>query len=95
VPTSSFSTRALGFIHWFLNPSNPNIVPLAPLALANVPADETVNIGLFINAVVEFLIVTLALTTVVGRIDRLKKQELRLSPLQLHQQRKTSVDRNP
>jgi large conductance mechanosensitive channel len=88
MPASSFSTWGLGFIHWFLNPGNPNTVPLAPLASANGLADETLDIGLFINAVVEFLIVALSLNIVVGRIDRLKKQELRFAPLQLHQQRK-------
>jgi hypothetical protein len=85
---SSFSTWGLGFIHWFLNPSNPNIVPVAPVATAAMPEAGRSNIGLFINAVVEFLIVVLARTIVVGCNDRLKKQELRLAPLQLHQQRK-------
>ena len=38
----------------------------------------TLNIGLFINAVVEFLIVAFVLFLVVKGINRLKKQEPRL-----------------
>ena len=87
MPTASFSTRGLGFIHWFMNPGNPNIVPLAPLRTRARARAGSMDIGLFINAVVEFLIATLTRTIVVGRSDRLKKQELRLTPLQLHKQK--------
>jgi large-conductance mechanosensitive channel len=87
MPTASFSTRGLGFIHWFMNPGNPNIVPLAPFRISARARAGAMHIGLFINAVVEFLIVVLTRTIGVERIERLKKQELRLAPLQLHQQK--------
>jgi large conductance mechanosensitive channel len=63
------------FSNLFVVLSNPNNVPVASLAAAKAAGVATLNIGLFINAVVKFLIVAFVLFLVVKGINSLKKKE--------------------
>ena len=63
------------FSNLFVVLSNPNNVPVTSLAAAKAAGVATLNIGLFINAVVKFLIVAFVLFLVVKGINRLKKKE--------------------
>jgi len=65
----------LDFSNMFLVLSNPNNVPVASLAAAKAAGVATLNIGLFINAVVKFTIVAFVLFLVVKGINSLKKKE--------------------
>lgn len=78
MPLSSLPSRALGLPQWSINLSNPNIVPLSLVAMGVA----VLNIGLFTNAVVKFLIAALVLCIVVRGVDRLNRNPRR-APLQL------------
>ena len=65
----------IDFSNLFVVLSNPNNVPVTSLAQAKDAGVATLNIGLFINAVVKFLIVAFVLFLVVKGINSLKKKE--------------------
>jgi len=65
----------IDFSNLFVVLSNPNNVPVTSLAAAKDAGVATLNIGLFINAVVKFLIVAFVLFLVVKGINSLKKKE--------------------
>ena len=65
----------IDFSNLFVVLSNPNNVPVTSLAAAKTAGVATLNIGLFINAVVKFLIVAFVLFLVVKGINSLKKKE--------------------
>ncbi len=62
------------FSNLFVVLSNPNNVPVTSLAAAKTAGVATLNIGLFINAVVKFVIVAFVLFLVVKGINSLKKK---------------------
>jgi large conductance mechanosensitive channel len=54
--------------------SNPNNVPVPSIAAAKAAGVSTLNIGLFINAVVKFTIIAFVLFMVVKAINSLKRE---------------------
>ena len=64
----------LDFSNLFVVLSNPDNVAVPSLAAAKAAGIATLNIGLFINAVVKFAIIALVLFLVVKGINRLKRQ---------------------
>ena len=62
------------FSNLFVVLSNPNNVPVTSLAAAKTAGVATLNIGLFINAVVKFVIVAFVLFLVFKGINSLKKK---------------------
>jgi large conductance mechanosensitive channel len=73
----------------FVVVGNPNSVAVGLLALARAVGEASLNIGLFINAVVQFAIVAFVLFLVVKGINAIGNSKPRLRPLnQQLQQRK-------
>lgn len=64
----------IDFSNLFIVLNNPDGIPVPSLAAAQAAGVATLNIGLFINAVVKFLIIAWVLFMVVKGINRLKKQ---------------------
>ena len=75
MPIIGLGLGHIDFSNLFVVLSNPNNVPVASLAAAKDAGVSTLNIGLFINAVVKFLIVAFVLFLVVKGINSLKKKE--------------------
>jgi large conductance mechanosensitive channel len=65
----------IDFSNLFVVLSNPNNVAVPSLAAAKAAGVATLNIGLFINAVVKFVIVAFVLFLVVKGINSLKRKE--------------------
>ena len=63
------------FSNLFVVLNNPNNVPVTSLAAAKDAGVATLNIGLFINAVVKFVIVAFVLFLVVKGINSLKQKQ--------------------
>lgn len=59
---------------WLIEPGDP-VGPYPTLAEANAAGAVTLNIGMFINHTVTFLIVAFALFLIVRSINRLKKRQ--------------------
>ncbi|HEY4200931.1 MAG TPA: large conductance mechanosensitive channel protein MscL [Devosiaceae bacterium] len=64
----------IDFSNLFIVLNNPNNLPVPSLAAARVAGVATLNIGLFINALVKFAIVAVVLFMVVKAINSLKRQ---------------------
>ena len=68
----------------FIVMSNPNSVAVSSLAAASDAGVATFNIGLFINAVVEFTIVAFVLFLVVKGINTVRNRQAAAPPAQHH-----------
>lgn len=64
----------IDFSNLFIVLNNPNDVPVPSIAAAQAAGVATLNIGLFINAVVKFLIIAFVLFMVVKGINSLKRK---------------------
>ncbi len=74
MPLIGLLLGGLDFSNLFVVLNNPNNVPVTSLAAAKDAGVATLNIGLFINAVVKFTIVAFVLFLVVKGINSLKKK---------------------
>src|SRR3954469_9261897 len=75
MPVIGLILGRIDFSNLFIVLSNPNNVPVPSLAAAKAAGVATLNIGLFINAVVKFVIVAFVLFLVVKGINSLKRKE--------------------
>ena len=75
MPLIGLLLGGLDFSNLFVVLNNPNNVPVTSLAAAKDAGVATLNIGLFINAVVKFTIVAFVLFLVIKGINSLKKKE--------------------
>ena len=75
MPVIGLILGRVDFSNMFLVLNNPNNVVVSSLAAAKDAGVATLNIGLFINAVVKFTIVAFVLFLVVKGINSLKKKE--------------------
>lgn len=71
-PIIGMFTGGLDFSNLFINLGSGEY---ASLAAAQEAGAATLNYGLFINAIVSFLIVSMVLFTVVKNVNRLKREE--------------------
>jgi len=72
----------IDFSNLFIVLSNPNSVAVSSLAAAKDAGVATLNIGLFINAVVKFLIVAFVLFLVVKGINTIRNKQAAAPPAQ-------------
>lgn len=75
MPLIGLILNGIDFSNLFIVLNNPKNLPVTSLAAAKDAGIATLNIGLFINAVVKFLIVAIVLFMVVKGINSLKKKE--------------------
>jgi large conductance mechanosensitive channel len=75
MPVIGLILNGIDFTNLFVVLSNPKDVPVPSLAAARAAGVATLNIGLFINAVVKFVIVAFVLFLVVKGINRMKRKE--------------------
>lgn len=75
MPLIGLIIGGIDFSNLFIVLSNPAGVDVPSLAAAKAAGVATLNIGLFINAVVKFVIVAFALFLVVKGMNSLKKKE--------------------
>lgn len=75
MPVIGLILNGIDFSNLFIVLNNPKNLPVTSLAAAKDAGIATLNIGLFINAVVKFLIVAIVLFMVVKGINSLKKKE--------------------
>jgi large conductance mechanosensitive channel len=73
MPVIGLIIGGVDFSNLFIVLSNPDNVPVPSLAAAEAAGVATLNIGLFINAVVKFLIIALVLFFVVKGINRMRR----------------------
>jgi large conductance mechanosensitive channel len=76
MPIIGLILNGIDFSNLFVVLSNPKNIPVASLAAAKDAGVAVLSIGLFINAVVKFLIVAIVLFFVVKGINSLKKKEV-------------------
>jgi large conductance mechanosensitive channel len=74
MPLIGLLIGGVDFSNLFIVLSNPENVPVPSLAVANEAGVATLNVGLFINAVVKFTIIAALLFMVVKAINSLKRQ---------------------
>jgi large conductance mechanosensitive channel len=74
MPLIGLIIGGVDFSNLFIVLSNPNNVPVPSVAVAQAAGVATLNIGLFINAVVKFAIIAFVLFLVVKGINRMKRQ---------------------
>ncbi|MDB5622388.1 MAG: mscL [Devosia sp.] len=74
MPLIGLLIGGIDFSNLFVVLSNPGGVPVPSLDAARAAGVATLNVGLFINAVVKFLIIALVLFGVVKAINSLKRQ---------------------
>ena len=74
MPIIGLIIGGIDFSNLFIVLSNPGNVVVNSVAAAKDAGVATLNIGLFINAVVKFLIIAFVLFMVVKGINRLKRQ---------------------
>jgi large conductance mechanosensitive channel len=74
MPLIGLVIGGIDFSNLFVVLSNPNNVPVPSLAVANAAGVATLNVGLFINAVVKFTIIAFVLFLVVKGINSLKRE---------------------
>jgi large conductance mechanosensitive channel len=74
MPLIGLLIGGIDFSNLFVVLSNPGGVPVPSLDAARAAGVATLNVGLFINAVVKFLIIALVLFCVVKAINSLKRQ---------------------
>ena len=75
MPVIGLVLNGVDFSNMFIVLSNPKGLPVTTLAAAKEAGIATLNIGLFINAVVKFVIVAFVLFLVVKGMNSLKKKE--------------------
>ncbi|MHA6298626.1 large conductance mechanosensitive channel protein MscL [Devosia sp. CAU 1758] len=74
MPLIGLVIGGIDFSNLFVVLSNPDNIPVASVAAANEAGIATLNIGLFINAVVKFTIIALVLFMVVKGINSMKRE---------------------
>lgn len=74
MPIIGLIIGGIDFSNLFVVLSNPDNVPVPSLAAAKAAGVATLNIGLFINALVKFTIIAFVLFLVVKGINRLKRK---------------------
>jgi large conductance mechanosensitive channel len=74
MPLIGLIIGGIDFSNLFVVLSNPQNVPVPSVAAAKTAGVATLNVGLFINAVVKFSIIAFVLFLVVKAINRLKRQ---------------------
>ncbi len=74
MPLIGLVIGGIDFSNLFVVLSNPNNVPVASVAQAKDAGVATLNVGVFINAVVKFTIIAFVLFLVVKGINRMKRQ---------------------
>ncbi len=74
MPIIGLIIGGIDFSNLFIVLSNPNDVAVPSLAAAQAAGVATLNIGLFINALVKFLIIAFVLFMVVKGINSLKRE---------------------
>ena len=75
MPVIGLVLGGIDFSNFFIVLSNPDGVAVPSLAAAQVAGVATLNIGLFINALVKFVIVAFALFMLVKGINTLRRKE--------------------
>ena len=75
MPIIGLIIGGVDFSNLFIVLSNPDNLPVPSLAVAQEAGIATLNIGLFINAVVKFTIIAFALFLVVKGMNSLKRKE--------------------
>ena len=73
MPIIGLIIGGVDFSNLFIVLSNPNDVPVPSVAAANEGGVATLNIGLFLNALVKFLIIAFVLFLVVKGINAMKR----------------------
>jgi len=74
MPIIGLIIGGIDFSNLFVVLSNPENVPVPSLAAAQAAGVATLNIGLFINAVVKFVIIAFVLFLVVKAINSMKRE---------------------
>jgi large conductance mechanosensitive channel len=74
MPLIGLIIGGIDFSNLFVVLSNPDKIAVPSIAAAKAAGVATLNIGLFINAVVKFTIIAFVLFLVVKAINRLKRQ---------------------
>lgn len=74
MPLIGLIIGGIDFSNLFIVLSNPDGVPVPSLAAAEAAGVATLNIGLFLNAVVKFLIIALVLFFVVKGINSMRRE---------------------
>jgi large conductance mechanosensitive channel len=82
MPVIGLALGRVDFSNLFVVLNNPNNVAVTSLAAAKEAGIATLNIGLFINAVVKFTIVAFVLFLVVKGINAIRKQQAAAPPAQ-------------
>ena len=75
MPPIGMLMGGVDFKEFFLTLGNPAGAPFATLAAAQEAGAVTINYGLFINAVISFLIVAFSVFMVVKSFNKMKKEE--------------------
>ncbi len=75
MPLIGLIIGGIDFSNFFIVLSNPSEATIRSLADAKAAGASTLNIGLFINAVVKFTIIAFVLFMVVKAINKLKRKE--------------------
>ncbi|MDB5560868.1 MAG: mscL [Hyphomicrobiales bacterium] len=75
MPVIGLILNGIDFSNLFVVLKNPNNVPVPSLAAAKAAGVATLNIGLFINAVVKFSIVAFVLFMVVKGVNSLRRKQ--------------------
>jgi len=74
MPVIGLILGGIDFSNLFIVLSNPENIPVPSVAVAKEAGVATLNIGLFINAVVKFTIIAFVLFLVVKAINSMKRQ---------------------
>ncbi|HWJ89011.1 MAG TPA: large conductance mechanosensitive channel protein MscL [Pelagibacterium sp.] len=80
MPVIGLILGGVDFSNFFIVLSNPDGIAVPSLAAAQAAGIATLNIGLFINAVVKFLIVAFALFMLVKGINMLRRETPKEEP---------------
>ncbi len=75
MPLIGLLLNGVDFTNLFIVLSNPNDVAVPSLAAAKEAGVATLNIGLFINAIVKFVIIAFVLFLVVKGINSMKRKQ--------------------
>lgn len=75
MPVIGLILSGIDFSNLFIVLNNPNDVPVPSVQAAKDAGVATLNYGLFINAVVKFVIVAFVLFLVVKAVNRFRRQE--------------------
>ena len=75
MPLIGLVLNGIDFTNLFVVLSNPKNVPVTSLAAAKDAGVATLNVGLFINAVVKFVIIAFVLFLVVKAANKMKRKQ--------------------